>query len=147
MLMVDKNGRCNTIHYGSSRFKRVVRSVMADEIQALVLGFDYAYIVKDLAKEIIGRKLKMEALVDSRTVFNVVAKDGQSTEKRLQIDVLALHQINDEGELNRIAWIPRSENPADSLTKPVLKDTSPLLNIMQTNIFTIQPQGWEKSKQ
>lgn len=47
---------------------------MAAEIQALVLVFDYEYIVKDLAKEIIRQKLKMEVLLDSRTVFNVVEK-------------------------------------------------------------------------
>lgn len=45
---------------------------MAAEIQALVLGFDYAFLVKDLVEEILGRKMRIEAMIDSETVFNVV---------------------------------------------------------------------------
>lgn len=145
IAMVDEKDNCNIVHYGSNRCNRVARSVLAAEIQALVLGFDSAFLVKDLVEELLGRTIKLEALIDSKTVFNVIAKDGKTSEKRLQIDVLALRQSYDLGELDRIAWIPGKRNPADSLTKPVLTTSSPLYQVMKTNKLDIQPQGWAVS--
>lgn len=147
IMMVDSDDNCNIVHYGSNRCKRVARSVMAAEIQALVLGFDYAFVVKDLIEEILGHHISLDALIDSRTVFNVIAKDAQTAERRLQIDVLALRQSYDAGELERIGWIPGDKNPADSLTKPVLNIRSPLFSIMVTNRFLTKPQGWSVSNE
>lgn len=78
-------------------------------------------------------------MIDSKKVFSIVAKDAQTTVRRLQIDVVALRQIYDKGEILQIAWISGADNPADSLTKPVLSETSPLLNVMRTNRFDLHP--------
>ena len=145
LLLVDKHENCNVLHYGSDKCKRIARSVMAAELHALVLGFDYAFLVKDLVEEILGRKIVVEAMVDNKSVFNVIAKDGKTAERRLQIYVLALRQSYDLGELERIAWIPGTDNPADSLTKPVLSTSSPLFNIMCSNKFSLKPDGWAVS--
>lgn len=75
---------------------------MAAEIQALTLGFDYAFVVRNLVEEIFGRNISMDFLIDSKTVFNVISKDKQTTELRLQIDVLALRRSYDLGELDRV---------------------------------------------
>ena len=141
-MMVDKQNRCNIVHYGSNRRQRIARSVMAAEVQALILGFDFAFLIKTMIDEIIGRNLEIDAMMDRKTVFNIIAKDGKTTEKRLQIDVLSIRESYDLGELRRIAWIPGVENPADSLTKPVLSITSPLYRIMTTNTLTLEPGGW-----
>lgn len=61
-------------------------------------------------------------MVDSSTVFNVVSKNEQTTEKRLQIYVLALRKIYDDGELARIVCISGNKNPANCLTKTVLSE-------------------------
>ena len=145
ILMADDNGNCNLLHYGSNKCQRIARSVMAAEIQALVLGFDFAFLIKDLVDEILGTDMRIEALIDSKTVFNVVAKDGKTAERILQIDILAHRQSYDIGELDRIAWIPGNTNPADSFTKTILSTTSPLFHIMQKNKFTLVPQGWANS--
>lgn len=110
ILVADRKNNCNILYYGSNKCKRIARYVMAAEIQAFVLGFDYAYAVKNFVKEIIGRTIQLEAMIDSKTVFNVIEKDGQTAERRLQIDVLALRQSYDQGELAQIAWIPSAKN-------------------------------------
>lgn len=46
---------------------------MAAEIQALVLGFDFAFLGKDLLEEILVRNMRIEDKIESKTVFNVVA--------------------------------------------------------------------------
>lgn len=145
ILVVDDDGNCNVLHYGSNRCRRVARSVMAAELFALVLGYDYAYVVRTLMEEMTGLNLKMEALVDSKTVFDVIAKYSQTGEKRLQIDVNALRQEYDYGELHRLGWLPCILNAADPLTKHRLSLTSPLYLIMVTNRFAVKPCGWAAS--
>lgn len=83
IYLVDGQGKANIVHYGPNRFKRISRKVMAAEVHGLVLSFDYAYILRDLVSEIIGGKVTIEAFVDSKTLFNVVAKDGATSERRL----------------------------------------------------------------
>lgn len=146
ILLADDEGRCNIIHYGSNRCKRIARSVMAAEIQALVLGFDFAFVIRDMVEELTRRSVPIEAIIDSKTMFNVIARDGQTTERRLQIDIFALRQSYDNGELRRISWIPGTANPADALTKPVLNTRSPLFKLMQTNRLTKGALGWAMSR-
>lgn len=83
--MTDKTGTANLIHFESNRCKRVTRSVMAAEIHALVLSFDYAYIIKHMIGELLNMYIPLQAYMYSRTVFDVIAKDGKPSERRLQI--------------------------------------------------------------
>lgn len=117
VLIVDGNGFCNILHYASNRSKRIARSVMAAELLALVLGFDNAYIIRELVLELTGRRLVIDAVIDSITVFDVIAKRSQTTEKRLQIDVLSLRENHDRGDLDNFGWLPGHLNAADPLTK------------------------------
>lgn len=103
---------------------RILRSTLPAEMNALVLGFEYSFIVRDLLESVIGRTLKLESLVDSKTLFDIISKNGATSESRLQIDVLSLRQSHYNGDLNKIGWIPRSFNMADSLTKWILTKTA-----------------------
>lgn len=42
-----------------------------------MLGLDYMFLVKDLAEDILGTQIRLEAMLDSKKVCNVVAKDGK----------------------------------------------------------------------
>lgn len=42
------------IHYGSSRCKRVPRSVMASELHASILGFHYGFVIRDVVWQFLG---------------------------------------------------------------------------------------------
>lgn len=81
--------------------------------------------VQDLAQDMMGRKLTLEAMKDLKTVFDVVSNDSHTTERRLQIDVFAFLQSYDTGEIALIVCIPGNQNTVDSLTNPVLTQTSP----------------------
>ena len=65
---------------------------MAAELKALVYGFDRAYVMQTVLEEILERRIPIYAFVDSRTVFNVVAKHSKSLEHRIQIDVYGIRQ-------------------------------------------------------
>lgn len=142
LVLVDKDNRANIIHYGSSRCKRVTRSVMAAEVHGLMYGFDSDFIAKDMLEEILGRSVDLDTYVYSRTLFNVIAKDSAILEKRLQIDVFSIRESHKARELRNIAWIPGKENVADGTTKGLVPDSHPLWKLMTTNDLSVNPQGW-----
>lgn len=63
-------------------------------------------------------------------------------EKRLQIDIHGLKESYSNGELSRLGLIPGYMNPADSITKISVKDSSLLTDIMRTNRLTVESLGW-----
>lgn len=79
ILIVDAYNNCNIVRFGSNLCKRVARSVMAAQLFALVLGFDYAFMVKYLLADMSERDFSLEVLVDWKTVFDIVAKQSQDT--------------------------------------------------------------------
>lgn len=92
IIIADKNGNVNIIDYLSIRCRKVTRGVMAAELHALILGFDLAYINREMMMEILGRGIPIEAYVDSRTVFDDITKDVRTTGRRLRIDVAAFNE-------------------------------------------------------
>ena len=84
----------------------------------------------------------MDVYLDSRTVFNIIAKDGTTLEKRLQIDAHALRESYARGELRSIAWIPGTENVADGLTKGLIGSSHPLWKLIVSNKLCVAPLGW-----
>lgn len=51
ILKIDDSGTCDIVHFCGNKCKRIARSVMAAEVQALILGLDSAFLVKELSKE------------------------------------------------------------------------------------------------
>lgn len=87
LIMVEDDMNANIVDYGSIRCHRVTRSVLESEIHAMVVGFDIAFVVQNMFKELLGTKMKIQAYVDSRSVFDVIAKQGNTVEKRLKLDI------------------------------------------------------------
>jgi hypothetical protein len=142
ICIVDDANNANIVHFGSSKCKRVTRSVMAAELHGLVLGFDNAFVVRQMVSEISGREIPIDAYIDSKTVFDTITKLGTTLEKRLQIDAAALQESHLKGELRSLYWIPSSENCADPLTKSPYQQNSALIELMRTNVLQVSPTGW-----
>lgn len=78
--MVDKNDKCNILHFVSNKCQRVARGVMTAEIHALLFGFNFPFILKDLVGKLMGVKMRIEAKIDSISDLTVIAKDGKMAE-------------------------------------------------------------------
>lgn len=141
-ILVDKHGNMNIINFGSSRCKRVTRSVMAAEIHALIYGFDHTFVLQHTLGEIYGKCIPIEGFVDSKTLFNVIARFANTLEKRLQIDVFSIRECLDNKELESLSWLPGEKNPSDPLTKFKLSTDSTLWKMLRTNKFKLNPTGW-----
>lgn len=86
-------------HYGFNRCHRLSRSIMAAEVHALVHAFDNGFVVQEVLEELLGRRVELEAFVDSRTLFNVIANNSCTAERRLQIYMCTLREAFRKAEL------------------------------------------------
>lgn len=78
---MDGQRRAKNIHWGSGRCHCASRYVLEAEAYALVCASDNRYIVPKALAEILGRTVKLKAFVDSRMLFNVIAKKIDTAEK------------------------------------------------------------------
>ena len=84
----DKNN-CVVLAYCSKKSKRVVRSIMVDEIFAFAAALDHAFVIQHDLKGILGRPIGHIMFTDSKKMFDVITKYSHTIEKRLMIEVTA----------------------------------------------------------
>lgn len=78
ILLVGDSGACNILHYGRHKCKCDARSVMAAEVQSLVIGFEFFLLIRNLAQELVGQTISFEETIDSRMVLKIIAKDANT---------------------------------------------------------------------
>lgn len=52
---------------------------MDAELHALILALDFCYVIRDIFQEVLPRDVKLDALIDSKMVFDIVAIDSNTT--------------------------------------------------------------------
>ena len=77
---------------------------------------------------------------DSYSLYECLVKLGTTKEKRLMIDIMALHQSYERRESTEIRWINRKDNPADAMTKPA--PNKALEKFIDSNQLDIRVEGW-----
>lgn len=102
MLIFDEKQNANVIHFGSRNCKHVTRSVIATKLHALILSFDFGFLIREMMEEALCKDIESEAIIYIKTVFDVVAKDAKNGERRLQIDARALKEGYSRGELTKL---------------------------------------------
>ncbi|KAK2002139.1 hypothetical protein LX36DRAFT_652632, partial [Colletotrichum falcatum] len=134
----------NHITTGSTKCKRVTRSVLASEIYAMVAGVDIAYAIRTTLA-LITERLAIPSIptvicTDSYSLYECLVKLGTTKEKRLMIDIMALRQSYERREIHEIRWIHGSDNPADSFTKS--SPNSALEALVSDGKVKIRMNGW-----
>ena len=96
----------NLIYYSSTKSKRVTRSVLASEIYGMVKGVDIAITINTIIKIITGQLGFLYTLIivytDSYSLYKYLVKLGTTKEKRLIINIIALHQLYKRREITKI---------------------------------------------
>lgn len=139
-------GRCNIVHYGIHKCQRIAHFVMGAEIHAFVHGFDVAFIIPDLAQELLGSAVDLESMVYSKNIFDVIERDEKTAENRLHIDVPTLWQYHEKVELRRFDCITGKTNPSRALESTALAPKSSLYDMMRAEGFKVAMKGWVTSR-
>lgn len=120
VFLVGQNGRCCLLSWKSCRIKRVVCSTLAAETMALGTGLDDAYFLGRILSELgvcAPNGPKIEAFVDSRSLVENIRSTKSVNKKKLRIDIAAIREMLERGELNSLKWVDSKSQLADVLTK------------------------------
>lgn len=102
IVLTDKNGTANVLHYASYRSKRIVRSVLGGETHAFADSFDMAYTMRNYLNRIFERYIAMTMLTDSLSLFKVLINSSVMTEEKLMIDLAAAREAYERKNINHI---------------------------------------------
>jgi Reverse transcriptase (RNA-dependent DNA polymerase) len=141
IVIADKDGRANILHWTSIKCKRVTRSVLASELYGMAHGFDIASAIKATIECVLKNKLPLIMCTDSKSLYDCLVKLGTTQEKRLMVDILCLRQAYERREITEVKWIEGSNNPADALTKGT-KACPALRDLVDSNSINLEAIKW-----
>ena len=120
VFLAGSHNKFAPLVWTSHRLKRVVKSAMAAETIALNEAIEHALLLKTILLEIYelgSSKLPISCYIDSKQTLAAVTSTNVIEDKRTLIDVCAIRQMLDRGEVNSVQWITKDKQLADCLTK------------------------------
>lgn len=142
IVLADKLGNANVIHWSLIKCKRVTRSVLGAELYALAHGFDMGTSLKSTLDAILPSyaPISLVLCTNSKSLFDYIVKLGTTQEKRLMIDVMCLRQSYERREITECRWIEGTLNPADAMTKKA--PCAALKRLIDENKVSITSKEW-----
>ena len=109
---VDERGCRCPVAWNSKLGSRVARSTI--EVEAI--SFGEAIFLRKMWKEISGEVLEIVGRTDSKTLERVIKSNTAVTNKRLRIDLVAIEEVIEDGNVCKVMWIDKGEQVANSLS-------------------------------
>ena len=106
---------------------------------ALKEALEEALVIKDQLIKITNfpkELIKIESLCDCRDTVAAIYSTKTKKLGKTQIDIAAIQQMVDCGEVERVKWIPTVKQIADSLTKEGAAKESLLSTIINARFFS-----------
>ena len=102
--------------------KRVVKSTLTAETLALQEVIDLAFMIKCMLLEISNLNmhnqiLPIKCIIYSKSLYDAVYLSNNPTEKRLKVELCAIHKSLEKGEMQSVKWVVSKDQLADCLTK------------------------------
>ena len=144
-----KKGHHTIIGWSSNKLKRVARSSLAAEVQAMINGEDELHLCRAVWAEMNGHKVNLEdpddtvrkvpgtVIIDAKSIYDTLASQTQPfqlAEKRTALELLACIQ-NTELNETETRWCHGEANISDSLTK--VQATKLIVDFMKTSEWTL----------
>ena len=113
---------------------------MAGEVIAFSDLFDIAATLASELGEIYGRRIPVQLLTDSKSLFDVISKGSRTSEKRTMLDIAAAREGFRDKIISDIGFICSSSNIADGLTKSMSQ--AALQAAVSTGMLSVKPEQW-----
>jgi hypothetical protein len=119
IFLRGKNGNYSTVCWRSKKLKRIAKSTMAAEGQALGEGADEAFAIQSFIREVCGEEntLPIRMRCDNNSLVQAVHSTNTIQDKRLQMDISLIREMIEKSELGLVEWVPTEHQLADCLTK------------------------------
>ena len=117
-----ESGDITPLCWNSKRIRRVVRSTLAAEANALADGVDMAIFLASLYSELNTGNVNPGLLpticrTDCRSLHDALLSNKDVGEKRLRIEVNGIKELLTDGQIKRVEWVSAEAQLADCLTK------------------------------
>ena len=141
-LVGDKN-KCCVLSWQAQKIKRVVRSSIAAETLSLQESLENAVYLRSLIEEILritSCSIAIDAVVDNRSVVEAIHSTKFVDDKYLRINIAAIKESIQTGQVRSVRWCPGSIQLANVLTKRGAQSRL-LLDILQSGQLNLE--GWK----
>ena len=122
VFLRGENGMINPVTWQSRKLRRVARSTLASETLALADGVDCALSVAKLLKELLLNKystdeIPIKCYIDNNDLQQALYSKKLVSERRLRIELNAIKQLIQNGEIASVKWVRSEDQLANVLTK------------------------------
>ena len=115
--LTDGKKRC-TIWWKSRKSRRIAKSTIEAEALSVGEAIEGLIYFNRLWEEVVGkRKLKALVKTDSKTLMTAIKSSTGVSSKRLKIDIAAIRETIESGEIKEVQWVQGKHQIADVLTK------------------------------
>lgn len=135
--LVDRQHNCHIIHWHSTKCQRVTRSMLAGELYAFSMGYDYSMSLRMVFRQI-NVELPLYIFNDAKSIFDTITASERLRELRSMADTADIRRAYKHNEITNVAWVRSQQNIADNFTPRNGNNT--LLQTMRTGKldFTIE---------
>ena len=136
VFLEGENENCCPISWNTKKIRRVVKSTIAAEALSLVDGLDTAFYVGSIVTEILYRnadcnKIPINCYIDNHSLYENLHSTKSVSEKRLRIDIAAVKEMMQKGEISDVNWIEASYQLSDCFTKKGASSKK-LINVLKS---------------
>ena len=118
IFLKDETGKRCPLLWQTKKIRRVVKSTLSAETLALLDCAEAAVYVNFILCEVSGcQALKINCLVDNKSLVDALQTSNAIEDKRLKIDMSVLRCMMDSGEISQVSWVASPQQLADCLTK------------------------------
>ena len=143
IVMIVEDVKCCVVSWYAGKIKRVVRSTLAAEALSLQEGIEDATYIRHHLETLIALPagtMPLIAIVDNKSLVEAVHSTKLVDDKRLRLDIGAMREALQKGEISSITWCPGSAQLANCLTKRGAAAFQ-LLRVLQTG--TLKVDQWK----
>ena len=135
LFLGDKFGNVVPTYFKSYKARRVVNSAMAGEMIAFSDLFDTSVAIASDLQTCLRKKIPIQLLTDSKSLFDVISKDTRTSQKRTNIEIAVAREGFKDRFISDIEFVRSTSNVADGLTKRMIQ--AQLCNILLTETLDV----------
>lgn len=139
IFLVDRTQRCHFNYWSSSRCPHITSSILASEVYAFSLDFNYG-MSRNLLFYSMNIKVSLCTFKDSQSILDTVTASKRLCKLRLTNEMADIRRAYCSNEIDNIAWIRSSQNIADSFTST--NGNGILQNSMETGRLQFKIEQW-----
>ncbi len=132
----------NILHWSSLKCKKMIRSVFAAELFAMIHDFDVDSVLKSILIKMLVIDISLILIIDSISLYDCLIRLSIIVEKRLMIDVMTLRQFYERKKIIEITWIHDINNSTNSMIK--IKSSTNLTTMIDINQINLNIIEWMK---